>query len=133
MSIHGAKALKAARTNLGIGRVATKYGSIRTACAAAYKDPEAHKPHASKKEAARCDELRLLERGGEIVGLINQPAFPLIVNGVKVGKYTADFSYIDARTGASVVEDSKGFSKGEAYRLRKKIVEACHGIKITET
>jgi hypothetical protein len=72
MSIHGAKALKAARTNLGIGRVATKYGAKKTPCGVIE-----HGLHASKKEAARCQELRLLERGGEIEDLENQPTFPL--------------------------------------------------------
>jgi dsDNA-binding SOS-regulon protein len=84
----------------------------------------------SKREAARYQELKLLETAGEIQDLVLQPSFELRVDGGKVvGKYYADFKY---RIGARVViEDSKGV-RTDVYRLKKKIVEAVHNIKITE-
>jgi hypothetical protein len=85
----------------------------------------------SKAEARRYVDLKRLQDAGEITDLELQPKFPLIVNGKKVGRFTADFQYRDG-DGATVIEDVKGFSRGEAYRLRKKLVEACHGIEIVE-
>ena len=84
----------------------------------------------SKREAERYLELKLLERAGAIQDLILQPSFDLIVQGGKViGKYYADFKY---RVGQSVViEDAKG-EKTDVYKLKKKIVEAVHHIKIVE-
>lgn len=84
----------------------------------------------SKREARRYQELRLLEKAGEIQDLLLQPSFDLIVQGGKViGKYYADFKY---RMGTKVViEDAKG-AKTDVYRLKKKIVEAVHMVKIVE-
>jgi hypothetical protein len=84
----------------------------------------------SRKEANRYLDLKFLQAAGEIQDLILQPAFDLIVQGGKViGKYYADFKY---REGVKViVEDVKGV-KTDVYRLKKKIVESVHGIKITE-
>jgi hypothetical protein len=50
---------------------------------------------ASKKEARRYTELKLLERAGEITCLELQPKFPCVVNGKKVCTYIADFAYLD--------------------------------------
>jgi hypothetical protein len=97
---------------------------------------------ASKKEAARYEVLKLKQAAGEIAQLECQPVFPLHVMRLAysetpihislVGKFTADFSYLHLATGEFVIEDVKGFRKGEAYRLRKKVCEAIHGIVITE-
>lgn len=95
----------------------------------------------STKEARRYRELRLLEKAGHIRDLELQPRFPLEVverwrphGTVKTcGYYTADFRYVDAETAAVIVEDVKsGPTKTAAYRLRKKLVEAIHGVTITE-
>jgi hypothetical protein len=52
---------------------------------------------------------------------------------VHCGMFTADFRYVDSGTGEVVVEDTKsGPTKTEAYRLRKRLVEAIHGVRITE-
>ena len=45
--------------------------------------------------------------------------------------YIADFVYQDARTGETIVEDSKGF-RTDAYILKRKLMLWVHGIKITE-
>lgn len=97
--------------------------------------------HASKKEAARCGELRLLERAGEICSLEYQPRYDLQVNGTKVCRYIGDFRYrerlpikAEGWGGYSdiIVEDCKGF-KTPAYKLKRKLMLACYGIEIRET
>jgi hypothetical protein len=89
----------------------------------------------SGMEAARCTELHLLLRAGEITDLEAhpQPRLDLVVNDVKVGAYLPDFVYHDVRSGQKVVEDVKGQAGMTAvYQLKKKLVLACHGIEITE-
>jgi hypothetical protein len=76
---------------------------------------------ASKKEARRYSELKLLVLGDMISDLETHPSFPLMVNGVNIGKYTADFRYKE--NGQEVVEDVKStVTKTRDYRLRKKIL-----------
>lgn len=84
---------------------------------------------ASQAEGKRYAELRILEKANVISGLKLQPEFKVVVNGVYICTYRADFSYNES--GKSVVEDVKGM-KTPVYRLKKKLVEALHGIKITE-
>jgi len=98
----------------------------------------------SQREAARYQELKLRQLAGEISHLEIHPGFALIVPQLSgdelpvavfhtVGMFHADFKYRDHRTKAWVVEDVKSQpTKTEAYKLRKKIVEAVHGITITE-
>jgi hypothetical protein len=83
---------------------------------------------ASKKEAARYQELRLMERAGLISSLELQPAFELIPpyttkDGAKVQKivYKADFKYTYPQTGREIIEDVKGM-KTAIYKLKKKIL-----------
>jgi hypothetical protein len=102
-----------------------KYRAKATTCSANHRHP-------SMKEANRCAELRLLERGGEIVDLQFQPRYSLDFNDQKVGSYIGDFYYRDARTEKPVLEDVKGM-KTPVYRLKKKLMKAIHGIEITET
>ena len=98
---------------------------------------------ASKKEAARYLELRLMEKTGLIADLERQPVFPLYVMEVwrsqvpiritTVGRFTADFRYTDLSTGEIVVEDTKSDpTKTTAYRLRKRLAECIHGMTVTE-
>ena len=101
----------------------SKYGNRKTPCGAGHM-------HDSKKEALRCNELRLLERAGQIQRLEQQPEFPIEINGKRVCVYRADFAYF--ANNARVVEDVKGH-RTEVYRLKKKLVEAAHpGVKIME-
>lgn len=90
---------------------------------------------ASKREARRYQELRLLERAGEIADLQLQPKFPLEVNGQKIGSYIADFSYHPTFRGATmaqlVVEDAKGV-RTPVYNIKKKLVRALHGVDVVE-
>jgi hypothetical protein len=83
---------------------------------------------ASKREADRYSELKLLARAGEISELELQPAFDLTVNGWNCGKYIADFRYVD-KDGAAVVEDAKGV-RTAVYSLKRKLVKAIYGIEV---
>jgi len=101
---------------------------------------------ASRKEAARYLELRLLEKAGLIADLECQPVFPLHVMEIwrsgsplvvfTAGRFTADFRYCDRgvyAVGEIVVEDVKSdVTKTEAYRLRKTFAEHIHGIYVRE-
>ena len=102
---------------------------------------------ASKREAKRYTELKILEKAGMITHLELQPEYPITINGIKICKYIADFRYFTVRaennersynskgewqtptmtgdTEGQIVEDSKGF-KTPIYRLKKKLVEACY-------
>ena len=86
---------------------------------------------ASQAERGRYLTLLTLETVGEIADLKCQVWFPLVVNGVKVCSYVADFTYQD-RTGTLVVEDHKGYRTPE-YKLKAKLFAAVHGWAITET
>jgi hypothetical protein len=88
----------------------------------------------SAKEARRYQELRLLEKAGEIRALELQPKFALRVGDRFIGSYVADFKYFE-RTKPSMIpvyEDAKGF-RTPLYRWKKKHVEAQYGITIRET
>jgi hypothetical protein len=98
---------------------------------------------ASAKEAARFLELRLLQKHGAIADLETQPVFHLHIMEIwrsglpiritTVGRYTADFRYLNLETGEIVVEDTKSDpTKTEAYRLRVQVAQAVHGFTVTE-
>ena len=92
----------------------------------------------SKKEAWRYNELKLLERAGEITDLQVQPSFRLMVNDRLVCRYIADFSYLieDKKypgVYATIVEDVKGCKKGcawEKFRIKSKLMKAIHDIDV---
>ena len=92
--------------------------------------------YASKKEAARAAELKLLERAGHICGLREQVIYILAPSIVRKGrkrpamKYIADFVYIE--DGKEVTEDCKGF-RTPVYSLKAHLMMAVHGIDIKET
>lgn len=80
----------------------------------------------SRAEARRWHDLRMMERAGEIRGLVLQPKYPLIVNGVpiknsrgRVRMMIADFAYI-TKENILVVEDVKG-KDTEISRLKRDI------------
>lgn len=74
----------------------------------------------SKKEASRYLELKLLEKAGQIRGLILQPSFELIPKqeSERAVKYIADFMYVENEE--TIVEDVKGM-KTKEYILKRKI------------
>lgn len=106
----------------------------------------------SKREAARYQELRLLERAGKISNLRLQVKYALIPTqraasfelyksgpqkGMrKPGKvlenecaYIADFVY--TQDGSEVVEDAKGM-RTAVYRIKRKLMLERYGIQIKE-
>ena len=95
----------------------------------------------SVKEFSRWQELKLLQRAGEIYDLQRQVPFVLIPkqkdeHGKVVErelKYIADFVYLanDGTGWRRVVEDVKGL-KTEVYRIKKKLMLYRNGIKIQE-
>lgn len=86
---------------------------------------------ASNAEAKRYGELRLLEFGGFITRLVVHPAFPLEVDGKRIGTYRADFRYLTK--GGEVVEDVKSPATAikETFVRTKKHIAAQYGIEIT--
>jgi len=86
----------------------------------------------SKRELARWQELKLLERANKISGLRRQVDFELIPKMGPLRKivYRADFVYV--RDGKEVVEDAKGF-RDRVYRLKARLMLQVHGIPILET
>jgi hypothetical protein len=88
---------------------------------------------ASKAEADRYGQLKVLQRVGRITELVCQPEFPIEINGIKIAVYIADFQYYD-QDGELVIEDVKSPStkKLPTYRLKRKLVEAIYGITIVE-
>ncbi len=110
----------------------------------------------SRKEARRWNELKLLERAGEITNLQRQVKYTLIPSQYetierysKDGKrlkdgtklierecsYIADFVYVDNRTGETVVEDVKGYQQGTAYslfKIKRKLMLYLRKIRIKE-
>lgn len=88
----------------------------------------------SVKEADRWHELRLMERAGEITGLVRQVKIEIIPKTklYRAVSYVADFVYFDKRAGKTVYEDTKGMQT-EVYKLKKKLLYWRHGIEIKET
>lgn len=85
----------------------------------------------SKKEAHRAWELECMKKAGEVKKIEYQPKYEIVVNGQRVANYFADFR-VTYSNGRVEVEDTKGY-KTPVYKLKKKLVEAIHNIKIVET
>lgn len=84
---------------------------------------------ASKREAKRWSELLIMQRAGYLTDLQRQVRFPLDVNGIPICHYVADFTF--QRNGQLVVEDSKGVRTPE-FKLKAKLMKACHQIEVVE-
>lgn len=83
----------------------------------------------SKREYARWLVLKALASTGKIADLHRQVRFPIVVSGRKVCDYVADFVYV--ADGVQTVEDVKGV-RTPIYRLKAKLMLACHGVEIRE-
>jgi hypothetical protein len=86
---------------------------------------------ASKREAARYTELKLMQRAGLISDLRRQVKYELIPKqqGERAVSYIADFVYTE--DGKTVVEDVKGV-RTPVYKIKKKLMLWRHGVKIRE-
>lgn len=108
--------------------------------------------HDSRKEAVRWNELKLMEKAGEITDLKRQMEFLLIPPQYEeietAGRkkktrrklvergcvYRADFVYQDAQ-GDIHVEDVKGYKGGGAYSvfsIKRKLMLYVYGIRVEE-
>lgn len=95
---------------------------------------------ASKHEADRYCELKLLEKAGLISNLQLQRVFTLIgAQRDKSGKvierpvkYIADFVYTGGN-GETVVEDAKSpATRTDVYKIKRKLMLSIYGIRIQE-
>lgn len=93
----------------------------------------------SKKEMRRYQELKFLERAGEIRDLRTQVKFELIPHQVINGRvkeravnYIADFVYTE--NGKLIVEDVKSpvTKKNPEYVMKRKLMLFIHGVEIRE-
>jgi len=83
----------------------------------------------SKAEYKREQYLIRQQNAGIICDLVRQVVFSIDVNKIHVCKYIADWSYFVPSMGVSVIEDFKGLET-DTFRLKKKLMKACHGIDI---
>ena len=83
----------------------------------------------SKHEADRYDELMLMLKAGEILGVICQHPF-LLPGGIV---YRADFVVIE-KGGTWRVEDAKSVAtaRDKVYRIKKRQMRECLGIEVHE-
>lgn len=110
--------------------MATKYRNTKTTVAGATFD--------SRREAARWQELQLLERAGQIRDLRRQVPFEL-VPGVKFAgaararpalRYFADFVYTERDK--QVIEDVKGVETPE-FKIKRHLMLALLGLEVRVT
>ena len=93
----------------------------------------------SVKEYSRWQELKLLQKAGEIYELQRQVPFVVVPhqkdeNGKVIERaviYIADFTYRSTKNGRIVVEDTKGMKTRE-YVIKRKLMLYRHGIRIVE-
>ncbi len=87
----------------------------------------------SRDELRRYRQLQMEQRAGLISGLQVQPKYTVVLNGIKICEYRADFKYL--RDGHEVIEDVKGTLDEKyldpVFKLKRKMVEAIYSIKIT--
>lgn len=92
----------------------------------------------SKREAARHQDLLLLQRAGHIADLVREvpfvlaPAVVLEKRKRPAIRYYADFVYTDVTSGRVVVEDAKG-ARTPVYKLKRHLMATVHSIEVLET
>lgn len=108
------------------GQRTGKYNNVRTA--------HNGRMFASKKEANHAATLDAMTRATDpsqkVKSVVYQYRIPIVVNGVKIAHYVADF-YVMFSDGHKEIHETKGFKTRE-YILKKKLVEAIYGEKILE-
>lgn len=75
----------------------------------------------SVREYERHLVLLDMQKHGEITGIMRQVSFDLIVNRIKVGKYVADFTYV--QRSKVVIDDAKGVQT-PVFKLKWAIMKA---------
>lgn len=93
----------------------------------------------SQRERDRHQALLMLQKSGQIAGLVREVPFQLAL-GIKIDgesrkrppvRYVADFVYSEVKTGRVVVEDAKGMQT-PLYRLKKHLMATVLGIHVRE-
>lgn len=79
----------------------------------------------SLAEAARYQELTLLQCVGAISKLKMQTPFPVYINGALICHYYADFSYLEENKPELIAEDVKGVETA-VFKLKWKLVKALY-------
>lgn len=93
----------------------------------------------SKKEAARWQELNVLEKAGKIINLDRQKVYVLIpaikINGrtKPALRYVCDFAYFDLEKDEYIVEDVKSAytQKLPVFRIKQHLMKYIHNIDIS--
>lgn len=84
----------------------------------------------SGKEAARYEQLLLLERAGKISQLRHHVRYPLEVNGIPICEYEVDFTYID-ENGVRHFEDVKADATiTPVFKIKQRLMAAVHSITV---
>lgn len=86
----------------------------------------------SGAEAQRYEDLLLLERAGKITQLRHHVRYPLEVNGIPICEYEADFTYKDENELLHVEDVKCNATRTPAYRIKRQLMAAVHGITIEE-
>lgn len=89
----------------------------------------------SRAEARRWSELKLYQKGGLIERLERQVLYPLVVNGVRVSTYIADFVYHDLKANRWVVEDVKSPATARLadFKMKRSLMQAIYNIDLKVT
>lgn len=89
---------------------------------------------ASKREAKRWVDLKILESKEFIRNLKRQVPFDLRVNNKLVCRYIADFTYEEYKGGiwVPIVDDAKGY-RDRVFLLKRKLMAAVWNVEIRET
>ena len=84
----------------------------------------------SKREALYFQDLKNLQRAGQITNLKRQPEFVCEVGGKKVCKYIADFEYVEKGRRRIIDVKSPITARHPVFRIKKKLVEALYQVTI---
>lgn len=86
----------------------------------------------SQRERDVFMQYRMLEKAGKITQLEPHPIYRIVINGVKIGKYTPDFQFREMDGSLRVFDvKSKITAATTIFRFKKRCVEALYkGVKI---
>lgn len=87
----------------------------------------------SKAEAQYAANLDLRKAAGEVLDWTGQYAIPCTVNGIKICTYYADFKVWLADGTTEIVDVKANSEPTPIFKLKAKLVKACHGIDIRIT
>lgn len=103
----------------------SKYGAIPTQTA----DGEKFRSHL---EATYFNRLKLLKSSGEITNIEREVRYELTVNGFFICAYMMDFRVTWADGRIDYIDCKSKPTMTPVYAIKKKLMEACHGITLRE-